>query len=100
AEMALAVEIAPAEADLRYEHGVLLLQAQHVVEGAAELQKAAELDPYYAAPHWVLGVVHDQSGMGPEALEHYRAYLSLAARDDANRARAEARVAELAAARP
>ncbi|HEX8905725.1 MAG TPA: tetratricopeptide repeat protein, partial [Longimicrobiaceae bacterium] len=74
-EMALAVELAPAEADLRYEHGILLLQANHVVEGAAELQKAAELDPFYAAPHWILAAVHDQSGMSAEALEHYRAYL-------------------------
>jgi tetratricopeptide (TPR) repeat protein len=96
AEMALAVEIAPSEADLRYAHGVLLLQARKVPESAAELAKAAELDPYYAAPHFLLAWMHDQSEMRDEALEHYRAYLSLAAKDDANHARAEERLAALA----
>jgi Tfp pilus assembly protein PilF len=100
AEMALTVQIAPAEADLRYEHGLLLLQANQAVEGAAELQQAAELDPYYAAPHYVLGLVHDQSGMPQEAVEHYRHFLARAAQDDGNRARAQERVAALAAAHP
>jgi Tfp pilus assembly protein PilF len=100
AEMALAVEIAPQEADVRYEYGVLLLQARKVMESAEQLQKAAELDPYYAAPHFLLGYMHDQSEMVPEALEHYRTYLSLAAKDDANRAHAEERVAALSAPKP
>jgi Tfp pilus assembly protein PilF len=96
AEMALAVEIAPAEADLRYEHGVMLLQSRDVMGAAAELEKAAELDPYYAAPHFLLAYMHDQSDMPQEALQHYRDYLARAAKDDQNRARAEERVAALA----
>jgi hypothetical protein len=95
AEMALAVEIAPAEADLRYEHGVMLLQSRDVMAAAAELEKAAELDPYYAAPHFLLAYMHDQSDMPQEALQHYRDYLARAAKDDQNRARAEERVAAL-----
>jgi tetratricopeptide (TPR) repeat protein len=96
AEMALAVEIAPAEPDLRYEHGVMLLQSRQVMEAAAELEKAAELDPFYAAPHFLLAYMHDQSDMPREALQHYRDYLARAAKDDQNRARAEERVAALA----
>jgi len=98
AEMALAVEIAPAEPDLRYEHGVMLLRSGDVMGAASELQKAAELDPYYAAPHFLLGLMHDQSDMPQEALQHYRDFLARAARDDTNRARAEERVAALSAA--
>ncbi|HEX6746645.1 MAG TPA: tetratricopeptide repeat protein [Longimicrobium sp.] len=94
-EMALAVEIAPNEADLRYERAVLQLQTRQIMEAAAELQKAVELDPYYAAPHYLLALMHDQSEMPQEALEHYRHFLARAANDDANRARVEARVAEL-----
>jgi Tfp pilus assembly protein PilF len=102
AEMALAVQIAPGEADLHYEYGVFLLQARKVTESADELQKAAGLDPYYAAPHFLLAYMHDQSDMPHEALEHYRHYLDRAARDDQNRARAEERVAALtsSAAKP
>ena len=39
--------------------------------------------------------MHDQSDMPQEALQHYREFLARAARDDANRARAEERVAAL-----
>ncbi len=94
-EMALAVEIAPNEPDLRYERAVLQLQTRQIMEAAAELQKAVELDPYYAAPHYLLALMHDQSEMPQEALEHYRHFLARAANDDPNRARVEARVAEL-----
>jgi len=97
-ELALAVEIAPNEADLHYEYGYLLLAAHKAVESAAEMKKAAELDPYYAAPHFFLGAMHDASGMTEEALEHYRVFLARAAGDDSHLAQARARVAALAAA--
>jgi tetratricopeptide (TPR) repeat protein len=99
-ELALAVEIAPNEADLHYEYGMLLLAANKVVESAAEMKKATELNPYYAAPHFFLGVMHDAASMTEDALEHYRAYLARAANDDSHLARARARVAALAPAAP
>lgn len=97
-ELALAVEIAPREPDLHYDYGILLLASNKVLESAAELKKAAELDPYFAAPHFFLGVMNDASGITADALEHYRAYLSLAANDDSHLAQARTRVAALSAA--
>src|SRR5205085_10702807 len=63
AEMALAVDIAPTEPDLRFDYGMLLLQAHKVVESVAEMQKGAELDPYYAAPHFFIAPMNDARGM-------------------------------------
>ncbi len=98
-EMALAVELAPSDAALRYDYGVLLARSgARAAEAAAELKRAAELEPYYAAPHFILGVMHDGSDLRDEALEHYRAFLERAARDDPQRARAAGRLAELEAA--
>jgi tetratricopeptide (TPR) repeat protein len=97
-ELALAVEIAPGEADLHYEYGYLLLASNKIVESAAEMKKAAELDPYYAAPHFYLGAMNDASGLNEDALEHYRAFVARAANDDSRLARARARVAALSAA--
>lgn len=98
-ELGLAVEIAPNEPDLRYEYGVLLLSANRVQEAAAQMAKATELDPYYAAPHFFLGAMNDASSMVPEALEHYRHYLARAARDDRHLPQARQRVAALEAPR-
>ncbi|HET7229131.1 MAG TPA: hypothetical protein VFJ16_03980 [Longimicrobium sp.] len=98
AEMALTVELAPQEADLRYEHAALLMLSQQLDPAVAELRKAIELDPWYAQPHYLLALLNDQSQVVPEALDHYRHFLALAARDDPRRANAEGRVAELAAA--
>jgi tetratricopeptide (TPR) repeat protein len=98
AELALAVEIAPGEADLRYEYGYLLLASHRALESAAQMTKAAEIDPYYAAPHFFLAAMNDASGMTEDALEHYRAFLARAANDDSHLAQARARVAALSAA--
>jgi tetratricopeptide (TPR) repeat protein len=97
-ELGLAVELAPGEADLHYEYGYLLLAAHKVLESAAEMKKAAELDPYYAAPHFYLAAMNDASGMTDDALEHYRAYLARASTDDSHLAQARTRVAALSAA--
>lgn len=94
-ELGLAVEIAPREPDLHHELGVLLLSARKVLEAAEEFKKAAELDPYFAAPHFYLGAMNDASSVTDDALEHYRAYLARAARDDRHVAQARARVAAL-----
>ena len=95
AEMALAVEIAPTEPDLRFEYAKMLITAGKVVPAAAELQKAAELDPFFAEPHFYLAAMHDASSMTDEAVGHYRQYLSLAPREAEHRAQAEQRLAAL-----
>lgn len=97
AEMALAVELAPAEADLRYDHAVLLLETHRVMDAVAELSKAVELDPWYASPHYVLAVLNDHAQVTVDAAEHYRHFLALAARDDERREMAQERLAANAA---
>jgi tetratricopeptide (TPR) repeat protein len=94
-ELALAVELSPDDAALRLEYGLMLVRTRKADEGVAELKRAAELEPYYAAPHLMLARLYDSSGMAPEALEHYRAYVARAARADAGYANAQERIAAL-----
>lgn len=96
-EMGLAVELAPDEADLRYQYGTLLLAAHKTLESAEQMKKAAELDPFFAAPHYYLGMMHDAASMTAEAVEHYRAFVDRAANDAPHLAQARQRLAALAA---
>lgn len=96
-EWDLAVQIAPNEGALRHDHGVFLIKLGKVEEGLAEVRKAIELEPFFAAPYLIIGRVYDQSGMPDEALEHYRAFLARAARDDQYRPGVQARVTAIAA---
>jgi tetratricopeptide (TPR) repeat protein len=97
--MDLAVELSPDNAALHYDYALLLIRARKVDQAVTELKKATELEPMYAAPLLILGHVTDRAGPGFEqaALDYFRAYLARAARDDAGRASAEARVAALEA---
>jgi tetratricopeptide (TPR) repeat protein len=100
AEMALTVELAPGEADLRYEYAALLMLANQLDPAVAQLRKAIELNPYYPLPHYLLALLNDQSQVVPVAIDHYNRFLELAPRDDARRANAEARLAALSAPAP
>ncbi|HET7229132.1 MAG TPA: tetratricopeptide repeat protein [Longimicrobium sp.] len=96
AEMALAVELAPNEADLRFGYAVLLLvQPGKALQGVAELSRAIELDPYFAEPHYLLAALNDQAQIPEDAAAHYRHFMERAARDDARRATAQQRLAAL-----
>jgi tetratricopeptide (TPR) repeat protein len=93
--LALAVELSPADPELRVQHGLVLVLARNAPAGVAELAKAVELEPLYAAPRLLLARINDASGIAEQALEHYRAYLERAPRDDAGYADAQQRVAAL-----
>lgn len=97
-ELGLAVELAPDEADLRYQYGTLLLAAHKVLDAAEQMKKAAELDPFFAAPHYYLGMMHDAASMTDEAVEHYRAFVARAANDAPHLEQARQRLAALTAA--
>ena len=94
-EMALAVELSPRDAALRMDYGLMLLLAAKPSEGVAEIQKASELEPLFAAPQLMLARLYDRSRLPQEALGHYRAYLARAPRDDEGYANAQQRVAAL-----
>lgn len=93
--LALAVELSPADPELRVQHGLMLVLARKPGDGVAELNKAIELEPLYAAPRLLLARLNDAAGIADQALEHYRAYLERAARDDAGYAHAQQRIAAL-----
>jgi tetratricopeptide (TPR) repeat protein len=85
AELALAVDLEAQDPVLRLYHGVLLYDAGRLTEAAGQLEKALELDPYYAAPHYRLARVYQAQGKKVEATEHYRLFLAHAARGDVDR---------------
>ena len=96
-EMELAVQLAGDDPWLRYSYGYTLGVTNRLKEAEAQLRKSADLDPFFAAPHYVLGQVLDAQARGPEALQAYRRFLALARRQEPNRADAEERTAFLAA---
>jgi tetratricopeptide (TPR) repeat protein len=85
AELALAVDLEALDPVLRLFHGVLLYDAGRLTDAAGELERALELDPYYAQPHYRLGRVYEAQGKKVEAIAHYRLFLVHAARGDADR---------------
>jgi predicted Zn-dependent protease len=92
------VQAAPDEALLRYQYGLVLFTAGKAAEAEAEMAHAAESEPYYAAPHLVLGAIALQSGRAPEAVAHLNAFLARAAHDDPQRPTAEQALANARAA--
>ena len=96
-EMALAAQIADGDGAVRYDYAQLLASARKYAEAADELKKAIELEPYFAAPHLLLGRIHDASGMRLEAVQNYKDFLARATRGDDQRGWAEARLATLEA---
>lgn len=95
-EMDLAVQIRPEDAGLRYLYGFTLSEVGRRAEAQQQLQRAIDYDSVYAAPRHVLAIILEAEGKPQEALAQYRAFLSLAARNDLRRSQAEARVAALA----
>lgn len=81
-EFDVAVQVAPAEAPLRVAYGLLLAQTGRREDAVMHLRRAAELEPFYAMPHYLLGWVAELQENQDEALAGYRAFLARArARD-------------------
>ena len=98
-EIDLAVQIRADDSSLRYIYGYTLAVSGKLKEAEEQLRKSIELNPVYALPHHVLGQVLDQEGKSVEALAEYRAFLTLASRNDLRRSEATERVQALAAAK-
>jgi len=96
-ELDLAVEIAGENAVIRTAYGATLLGAGRLEEAAEQLEKAIELEPYYAHPYLLLGRALDGQGRGEAALAQYRAFLERASRRHEAIAQTTQRVRELEA---
>lgn len=94
-ELALAVQLAPEEPYVHYMHGYVLGASRHLDESAAELQKAIELEPYYALPYILLGRVEETRAKGKEAAAAYQQFLDHASAADPQREFAISRLAEI-----
>lgn len=81
-EFDVAVEVAPTDAPLRVAYGVLLAKTGRRDDAVIQLRRAAELEPFYAMPHYVLGYVGELQGNREEALAGYRGFLARASARD------------------
>jgi tetratricopeptide (TPR) repeat protein len=84
-EMDLAVQISPEDAGIRYQYGYALGSVNKLKEAEVQLTKAIELDPDFAAPHFVLADVFQAETRKAEALKEFRSFLSLASLRDPRR---------------
>lgn len=84
-ELALASELAPKEPHIRYVHGFVLSACKHFEEAAKELEKASELEPYYALPYFRLAQVYEAMSKGKEAAAAYQHFLDHSSIDDPQR---------------
>jgi tetratricopeptide (TPR) repeat protein len=96
-EFALAVEIRADEPSVRYTYGSVLAHIGKVEEAAEQLRKAIELEPFYAAPYYLLGRVAEAAGEPADAVTHYEAFVARAPGNDGSLAHARARVSALSA---
>lgn len=94
-EWDLAVQLAPTEAPPRVAYGMLLARTGRLDDAVLHLRRATDLEPYYATPHYVLGVVAEIQGNREAALEGYRAFLARASAHDRLRGIAAERVTAL-----
>jgi tetratricopeptide (TPR) repeat protein len=94
-ELALAAQLAGDEPQVRYLNGYVLAASLHLEEAAAELQKAVQLEPYYALPYLRLGQVYENLGKGPEALAAYESFIARASQTDVQREYAVSRITEV-----
>ena len=93
---ATAVEAAPHDPVMHYEHGNALVAAGQHEAAAAAFRRATELEPYWAAPYLRLSAALDDAGAREPALAAYRAFLERAPRRQASGiSLAERRIAEL-----
>jgi tetratricopeptide (TPR) repeat protein len=80
AELDMATQLEGRDPVLRLYRGVVLQAAGRLAEAELDLQKAVELDPYYADPYYFLGTNRQALGDTVSAIGHYRQFLHRAAR--------------------
>jgi Flp pilus assembly protein TadD len=96
-ELELAVQLKGDDAALRHAYAYVLGISGRVGDAAPHLQKAIELEPWYAAPYELLGRMYQSSEMLPEARRYYEGFLARASRHDPMVASVQQRLAQLPA---
>ena len=76
-ELAVATQVAPDDPTLLFFHAATLIDGGAPDQAAAELQKAIDLDPYFAKPYLLLGKAHEARGDTQRAAEAYDEYAAL-----------------------
>ncbi|MBC7789883.1 MAG: tetratricopeptide repeat protein [Anaerolineae bacterium] len=95
-EYELAIELNPTEGYLRQEYGATLLVARRFREAVTQLERASEMEPYFANSYLNLGIAYDHLAMDRESLKAYRRFVALAPRRmEARIATAKSRIEEL-----
>jgi hypothetical protein len=94
-EVAIALDVESADPAWLVQGSVLLIGAGRALDAVPHLERAVALNPHYAVPYFLLGRLSDVSGVVPEAVGHYRAFLARAGRDDHRIAMVRERLAAL-----
>jgi tetratricopeptide (TPR) repeat protein len=79
-EYGQAVALSPDDGGLRAGYAMALVQANRHGEAVTELQRAIELEPWFAQPYYVLGRLFDHAGFTDQAVAQYDAFLARAPR--------------------
>ncbi len=82
-EFAFAIDLAPNDGYLRYQHALALFDLQRFEGTGRELEKAMELEPRWAAPVAFLGRLRERQGRLDEAFTHYARYVEMSPGSDA-----------------
>ncbi len=81
-EMDLAVQLQPTDPYPFMRHADLAIALHDYDQAAASLKSVIALEPFFAEPHRLLGLVAEAQKNTTDAIEHYRRFLSLTVRDD------------------
>jgi tetratricopeptide (TPR) repeat protein len=85
AELELATQVATREATTSVTFALLLARLGRTADAEVLLRQAAELEPYYALPHLVLGQLAEINKNRDQAIAAYRAFLARATQRDQRR---------------
>lgn len=81
-EYETALELEPNDGYLHFLHAAALFDLQRYEAAATAAAKATELEPYYAAPHFLLGRSRERQGRESEAYPHFERFVALAPAKD------------------
>jgi tetratricopeptide (TPR) repeat protein len=95
ASFAMATQINEKDGSLRFAYGTTLLAAGQFTEAVEQLQRASELEPYFALPYFELARALEGAGRPADALETYRAFVARASATEERRGQARQRIVQL-----